>query len=397
MQPKQLILNHAFMKKNLHSVFYLMVAGSIFFIASCKKDEATDPKKNEPAATSSLLSGSQKGKLFDTGMVNDFTLASNGKEVLLLAVNNTTGMVYAIDLKDNDASQANANAIKSDVSDFAANLAATMGIPGNSIFITNMEVNPVSGAIYVLAENPSNSAKILLKATNGGKTITAVDFEEVTYSAIRFSSTGEQVNDITWGDNSLYISFNNAATFNGGVAEVKAPFTHNTNTVNRATTVYKTNQGNNYFTNAPLESMTYAEVAGTKRLLGITVCAPGYSFKTSEINGTGLLQVKEYFNLNTGFPVKVFPVKKDNKTCLIEFHYDGRIVRVGQKYLDESQTAFNQQATYLLTAGGQRRTGLTDDDVKVIETAGTYFACAKKSDSQLIVVTTAGILTTLAI
>jgi hypothetical protein len=147
--------------------------------------------------------------------------------------------------------------------------------------------------------------------------------------------------------------------------------------------VFKTNWGGSYNTDAPLETMCYGEVAGVKRLMGVTVCAPGFSFKTSDItSGSGLLQVREYFNLNTGSALKVYPVTKNGKTYMIEHHFDGRITRVGEKYLDESQQ-FNANAKYLLQVSGSVAAGLTEEDVKIVAPNSTYMMSAKSSDSKI--------------
>lgn len=359
----------------------------------CKDKDKTDtPSPTNNNSGPSLLSGAQTGQAY-TGSISDFTLAFNNNSVVLLAAQNSTGKIYAIDLKDNDASKAAANTISAPVTTFSTNIAASLGIPVSSISYVNIEVNPISKAIYALVRNTQSNNQTLFKITNAGNTVEQLNVSNVSYSTITFSSTGQLINDMTWGDNTLYFSYSHASTLDGSIATVVAPFVHNSSATSRATTVYKSNWGGNYFTSAPLESMTYGEVDGEKRLMGVTVCAPGYSFKTSEITtGSGLLQVKEYFNLNTGIAQKVFCVTSNNTTYMIEVHEDGRIVRVGERYLNESENA-NQSGRWIMTyqnGGLAPAPGLTEQELKLIAPANTYVLASKYNDTKLLVISRQG-------
>jgi hypothetical protein len=387
------------MKKSLfcYSLSMLFLSAILAGMNACskKKDDTSSPAVVAP--TSNMLKSALKGKPFSTGYINDFVLAEKDQQVVMMAANNATGMVYAIDLEDGDATQAATNAITSPVNNFGAQLALALGVPANQLSILNMEINPVSKSIYLLISNTSSNATAVVKVTNKGTTFKVIDLSNVSYVAIPFSTIGEMVNDITWGDNTIFLSYSHPTTLVGKIATAQAPFEQNEVMINRSTTVFKTNWGSTYFTNAPLETMCYAEIGNEKRLMGVTVCAPGFSFKTSDISdGSGLLQVKEYFNLNTGSAVKVYPVLKNSKTYLIEHHFDGRIALVGQKYIDGTQTQVNANAKYLLEFNGSRKAGLTDDDVRIIDAGSNYIISAKNSDSQLLVFGSTGVLSLLA-
>jgi hypothetical protein len=377
---------------NLHLLFSLFTLCCLLSFGCKDKDKNDTPSPNGNNSGPSLLSGAQTGQAF-TGTVNDFTLAFNNNSVVLLAAQNSTGKIYAIDLKDNDASKATANTISAPVATFSTAIAASLGISVSTISYVNIEVNPISKAVYALVRNTQNNNQTLFKITNAGNTVEQLDVSNVSYSTITFSGTGQLINDMTWGNNTLYFSYSHATTLDGSVATAVAPFVHNSSATSRATTVYKSNWGGNFFTDAPLESMTYGEVDGEKRLMGVTVCAPGYSFKTDEIaNGSGLLQVNEYFNLNTGIAQKVFCVTNNNTTYMIEVHQDGRIVRVGEKYINGSENA-NQSGRWILTfqnGGMVPAPGLTEQELKVIAPANTYVIASKYSDTKLLVVSRQG-------
>lgn len=391
-----------YMKQRFLSITLILFTLSGVLLSACKKKENENPKpdNNQNPGGVSLLSGAQTGAAFTTGSINDFTLASNGSNVALVFASNSAGKIYVIDIKDNDASQAAANAVTTPVADFKTKIAASLGGNASQISFINVEVNPVSRAIYVLARNTQANAVGLFKVTNGGNTVSSVNLQNTTYSTITFSTAGHIINDMTWGDNKLYISFAQPSTLNGEIAVIPAPFAHNTTATSRATTVFKSNWGGNYFTDAPLETMTYGEVDGEKRLMGVTVCAPGFSFKTSEISqGSGLLQVKEYYNLNTGIAQKVFCVTQGQTTYMVEVHEDGRIARVGEKYLNESLSpnAMNRFIISYNGGGPAPANGLTDEDLKIIAQPGTYVMASKYSDTKLLVIKGSGELSLLDI
>jgi hypothetical protein len=323
-------------------------------------------------------------------------LASDGESVIALLVNNREGKIYAIDLHDKDASLAGENTISAPVADLKSKIATAMGTIGGNITIDNLEVNPISKSIYAMVRLNATSDAQIVKITKAGAQIELLNLEEVRYNVMQYSMAGEVVNDITYGDGALYISYSHASTLVGKVSMQKAPF-DNISLNSRSTTVFKTNWGASFFTNAPLESMCFGNVAGKPRLMGVTVCAPGYSFETKDINtGAGLLSVNEYFNLNTGSPIKVMSMKQGNTSYMLELHWDGRIVRVGEKYIDGSASSFNANAKYILSNGGSKvANGLTDEDVKIIAAAGTYNMMANYSESKILVMNRSGELSLL--
>jgi hypothetical protein len=411
-------------------VYLVLIFSIIFFTISCtKKEESPNPNQppsnqnpppgsqNPPVGnqnppnggqnpppgngnnnTSALLKDAKKGTPFTTGTVDDFILADDGTSVILLAANNTTGKIYAIDIDDKDAAEAAANTVSSSVNNFSMQIAAKMGIGQHDLVLKNIEVNPLSKSIYVLAGSHQNTNNSLYKVTKAGNTIEEVKLDDVAYSEITFSTNSQNINDMTWGDETLFVSFSHSTSLKGEVATTEAPFENDATVKSRSTTVFKTNWGGGYFTNAPLETMTYAEVGGKKRLMGLTTCAPGYSFEADEINnGNGLLEVKEYYNLNGLTPLKVLTVQQSGKTYLIEIHEDGRLTRVGEVFIDGSVTNVNENAKYLIGFDGRVVDGLTDEEAKILAQSGSYSMIAKFSDTKLIVVGMTGAMEVLDI
>lgn len=367
----------------------LIIISTTLFLACSKSSsiENGNPPPPPPSGSNTLLANPQQGNPFTSGTIDNFTFASNGRDVALIIGNSTTGKIYAIDIKDNDASQAAANAITT-IDNFETKIAQAMGVSAANISTLDMALNPISKVLYVLVENSATAKNSLIKITNGSQ-ISLVDLSNVSYSTITFSTNGNRIQDMTWGENELYVSMGNFA-LGGEAGKIGVPFTHNSSITKRNTAIFR---GTVYSTSAPLEKMAYGKVNNIGQLIGLTTCAPGYSVKASELNnGSGLLQVKQYFDLAGGMPVKAFCVNQGPNDYLIELHLvfdgsggqQGRLIRMGEKYIDESQTNYNASAIELFNRfTGARTTGLTDDDVKIY--TGNFVAMAKYNETQVLV------------
>ena len=321
------------------------------------------------------------------GIINDIEIVSNGTDVVLVAANQTNSEFYAIDIADNDPNDAIDNNI-TEITNFSALIDGATG--QTNLTIKNFEVNPITRAIYVLAIDAGQTNSYLVKIEDDGASVSVLDQSQMTYSLIDWNGVnGYGVEDMTWGDNTLFIT-SGSWTLDGEVATVAAPFEHNMLTTNRATSMFKTNWGGNYFTDAPLERATFANVNGESRLLGVTVCAPGFSLKTSDIAGLGgVLQVKEQFNVNNMPPTKVVYQNQDGVDYLFDLHLEGAsksLVRIGEQYIDgtpETNNTFNSNSKKLRDFNGNPSPGLTDAQVKIY--TGSYDQIAFWNDCKLLV------------
>lgn len=320
-------------------------------------------------AQNSMIQGAITSALPNTGIINDIEIISDGTDVLLIAANKTNSQFYAIDIADNDPSDAKTN-IVTNINDFQALIDGATG--QSNLWLTNFEVNPISHSIYVLAVNNTRTESYLIKIEDDGATVSVLNQTEMTYSIIDWdgeNNYGSQ--DLTWGKNTLYITSGDWG-LDGEVATVSAPFIHNSKTTNRATSMFKTNFGGGYFTDAPLERAVFATIKGEDRLMGVTVCAPGFSVKTSDINGNGVLEVQEQFNVNQQPPIKVVHQNQDGKNYLFDLHSNrfsggGNLIRVGEQYIDGSpltKSEFNSDVAYLRDFAGNITSSLNENQAK---------------------------------
>lgn len=333
-------------------------------------------------AQNSLLTSPATGTPFTTGKIDDIVLASNGTDVVLVGANNTTGKLYAFDINDKNPADAAANSITT-VSTFKAKIQTALGV--GAIAIKNFEVNPISKSIYVLCVQGLNSYIAIVK--NNGNTITSLNLNTAPYCAMVFSTTNFNIQDLAWGNNTLYVSSENTA-LDGELGSIAAPFVHNSTISKKATTMFKSNWGNQYFTDAPLEKMDFNTVNSVDRLSGVTVCAPGFSIPTSTLSGSGIIQVSEDFDMATGTTLKVVATNINNTSYLIDLHdynFSGfyKIYRIGQKYLDGSQVGANQynaSATQLRVSGNPNGS-LTQAEIKMY--TGNFTMIAYYNNCQL--------------
>ena len=313
----------------------------------------------------SLLTNPQTGQPFTSGAINDIQLVSNGTDVALIIANNTTRSLYAIDINDNNPADAAANTI-TQIPNFKSEIEAAIGV--NNITIQNFEVNPISKSVYVWVSDESNNYYIVV-VRNNGTNISSFNLTNVNYVSINYTTGDFIVQDMSWGNNTLYVSSGSKWALDGEVGTISAPFAHNSSTTNRATSMFVSKwwgEGS-YLTNAPLEKFDFTTINNVDRLAGVTVCAPGFSFETTALTGAGLLQVEEQFNVNTSPPVKIIAVEQNDTSYLFDLHMgtNNLLIRIGEKYIDGSRIAANQynNNSVYLRNGSNRPAGLTDADV----------------------------------
>jgi len=311
----------------------------------------------------SLLSSPTTGPLPD-GVITDIELCGNGVDQVLVAACEDNKEFYIIDIDDNDWGDAAANTI-TEIPDFSDVLEAAVGITNEKI--ANIEVNRISKAVYVLVQNLTETESYVVKIEDNGATISVLDQSNMTYSTISWGSDPYDHQDMTWGDNTLFIT-SGSWSLDGAVAQVSAPFEHGTSTTNRSTSMYKTNWGGAYFTDAPLERIEFANMNGESRLMGVTVCAPGFSIETSELDGGGILEIEELFNIRFSPPEKVVHQNQGGDHYLFDLHSPNTLIRVGEEYIDGSKIGsgeFNNSVQHLRTTGGTITPGLTEDQAKL--------------------------------
>lgn len=351
------------MKKLTFTLLTLLTAGSLM-------------------AQNGMLQSPQTGNPFTGSTPSLLTLASNGTDVVLLLSDNVSGKIFAIDIADQNPADAPANTI-TEVSNFTAALSAAIGV---TVSIMNFEVNPISRSVYVLCRD-QNGATYVAVVKNNGTSINLLNFNNVTYSAVSYTSSGKFINDMVWGDNTLYIS-SGGYSVDGEVGKVSAPFVHGASTTNRATSMFKSNWGNNYWTTAPLEKLALIKVGTETRLAGVTLCAPGFSLPVSDLDGSGVLEVDQHFDVVSAIPFKLIGVEQDNKPYLFDLHMgwpNNQLIRIGQKYIDGSRVTandHNENADQIRDFNGNVAPGITEDEVKIY--SGSYTMMAFISNDEFL-------------
>jgi hypothetical protein len=332
----------------------------------------------------SLLTDPITASLPDGAIIDDIEFASNGTDVVLVAANSANSEFYAIDINDNDPSNVMTNTV-TEITGFQDVMDDATGQDG--LTLVTFEVNPISKAVYVLAKSLDEA--FIIKIENNGDLVTVLDQSNMTYSLVNWDggdTYGSQ--DMTWGDNTLIIT-SGSWTLDGQLAMVEAPFVHASETANRLTSMFKTNWGGGYFTSAPLERVEFASINDESRLLGVTVCAPGFSLPLADIPGEGVLEVKEEFNINFDPPAKVVYQNQDGVDYLFDLHQSwggNSLVRIGEDFIDGTPIVageFNNDVLYLRDFDGEPTIGMDESQVKVYDR--TFNEIAYWNDCNLLV------------
>lgn len=333
-----------------------------------------------------LLTDPVTSALPDGATLDDIEFASNGTDVVLVAANSEANEFYAIDIMDNDPGNAMANKV-TEIAGFQDLIDDATGQDG--LNLVTFEVNPISKAVYVLARTGDMSQSFLIKIENDGELVTVLDQSNMTYSLINWDGGDTYSSqDMSWGSNTLIIT-SGSWTLDGEVATVEAPFVHESSTSNRLTSMYKTNWGGGYHTSAPLERVEYANINDEDRLLGVTVCAPGFSLPMADIPGGGVLEVREEFNVTFNPPVKVVHQNQDGVDYLFDLHQEwtgNMLIRIGEGFIDGSPIEdgeFNDDAQALRDFDGNPSAGLGDEDIKIYD--GTIQEIAYWNDCNLLI------------
>jgi hypothetical protein len=326
------------------------------------------------AHANSLLKNPVTGAL-NNSAIGDLCIAANGSDVVLLAADMSS--VYAIDIADNNPSDAVSNTITNIPSFVTTRLNP---VAGTSVFVLDMVVNPISKSLYLLADGGSGT--YIFKVTNQGNTVTLLDLKNITYSKMAWGGN-LFVNEMAWGNNTLYVT---SGDFNldASIGWIAAPFEHSTSFTTKSTSMFKSNWGGQYFTEAPLETMDYGFINGHHRLMGVTTCAPGFSIDAEKMERRDVVEVTEDFNINTGVSEKVVFQKHDGKNWLFDLH-DNYLYRIGEKYLDGSQVnagKINNNAEVLRNSPPAPSDNLTEDEIK--QYSGTYRMMAYWDDYRLL-------------
>jgi hypothetical protein len=335
-------------------------------------------------AQNSLMVSPQTGTMITSGTISNFKLISDGNSVALVATNSASGKVFIVDINDNNPADKAANTIATTSTNVKTRISAAIGQTVTSI--KNIEVNPITNAVYIMAM--VNTTPYFLKLTNAGNTITALNFNTMPFCVLNFTNANCTFQDIAWGGNRLFVSSTHS-TLHGELGYISAPFTNNTTISKRSTTMYKSNWGNMYVTNAPLEKLNYIKINNIEYLSGTTTCAPGFSETVSSlISNSGLFTVREAFNVNFESPIKTIAINNGNDSYMLDLHQNwpnSNIYRIGKKFLDGTpftSNTYNNNSVVLRDNSGNPNTNLTEEEFKMFP--GSFSSMAYYSTCELL-------------
>ena len=309
----------------------------------------------------------------------------------LLVLGGSDDKIYAVDF--NDSTSSNVIDWKTDqIDEIISSISSILGTSINSIDVIDMEVNPKSKSAFILVSRNNSEETFLFEARNQAD-IKLVDLTNVSYAHVTFSLDNNELMDMHYSsvESNLYYSQGDFS-LDASVGVVKVPFEHNSTADIKGTSIFKSNWGGGYFTEAPLEKLTTIEIDGVNRMIGVTVCAPGFSIPTTEIkDATGIIQVTEDFNVNWEPPLKVVAVNQqiagESKTFLFDLHTDRQttnLIRIGEKYLTGNVTDINNNAHLFRNFDSSINVNIDEIDVSNLH-FGYQMIAAYDSDNLLVI------------
>lgn len=347
-------------------------------------------------AQNALLTNPITGNPTASAPIYDFEFVYNGTDLVLVTGSYNTGRLYAIDFNHSNSIGVT-NWSNQSVTQIISKVSTQSGISSTNLSIRDMEVNPKTKAVYLLMLNSSNNLTFLVEVKSAAN-INIINLNNSRYSSINYTNNNNFILDMEWaGNGKLYYSSGDF-TLASEIGELTPPFLHNANATLHKTTMFKTNWGGGYFTNAPLERISYTKINGVDRLTGVTTCAPGFSIPlTSFSSSTSLLQVTEDFNVHFYSPIKVVTctqmVNGIEQSYLFDLHRHASnaalnpLIRVGRKFLDGSQVTdnkFNATSQLLRNNTGNIVANVSGEEASIIATG--YKMITKYDEGNLIVV-----------
>lgn len=201
----------------------------------------------------SLLENPITKSPFTQGKIDEIEIIANEEDVALATFNRGTGHFYVFDLKDNAAEDASKNEVTT-IANLSGIISSATGQTG--LYVDDIQVNPISKAIYVLVTDGFMNAHVVKIEENGDKA-EVLDLATLPHSKITWGGDEKfNVQDMAWGNSGLYITSGSNFSLDGEIAWTSAPFAHESSTTNRATSMFKTNWGGQYYTNAPSKNWT---------------------------------------------------------------------------------------------------------------------------------------------
>ncbi len=305
-------------------------------------------------------------KNLSTIQIKNFSFVSNLNDLVMVIAPTQGDKLYCIDMNHLNNTGVTDLLVQS-IPNVSTNIAATMGL--TNITIQDMENNSKSGSTFILAGQWGNYDLFEVRSSTS---ILPVDLTNVQCVEIPYNNGGCDIKDISFGDNTLYVSSSGLGNVNGEITKISLPFSSNS-----VLTTQKTSLNNwGMFTNAPMERFTYGKIGSSKRLIGGMTCAPGYSISVNDITGSANLDVNTQYDFFGATPSMLFSVSKGN-TSYVFVHLDDwgalETYRLGEAFVDGVTPAANNEinanAKTLRPGGAAIDPAIATDDAKHLGSA----------------------------
>ena len=337
------------MKRILYSLG-LLVATTLMIAATNIKND--DLKKN-----------------FITGNPGIATINSMsfGPDGILFIGDSDNAAIYAVDTKDNVASE---KSEKIAIGEFDEKVAEALGTTVKNIRITDMAVNPVSKVAY-FSVNTQNGTPVLLKLV-GGK-LENVSLTNLSYSKTDLTDAVAKdakdrrgralrrwaISDMKYHNGKILVSGLSNKEFSSSFRSISFPFTNKEDFATLE--IYHAAHGR-YETYAPIKTFDVTTIDNKEYLLASYTCTPLVLFPINELTGGKHLKGRTIAELGAGnSPLDIIHFQKGNELTFYMSNTNRPVMRIDFSDITKFEGSLTEPVEEFGTA-----TGLTYDNLTFV-------------------------------
>lgn len=292
---------------------------------------------------------------------------SFGPEGILFIGDSDNAAIYAVDTKDNKASEKSENIA---VEGFDMKVAAALGTTVDNIRITDMAVNPVSKVAY-FSVHTKEGKPVLLKLV--GKELQNVSLTSLSYSKADLSNAVAKdakdrrnrplrrwaISDMKYHNGKVLVSGLSNKEFSSSFRSMSFPFDNKEEFATLE--VYHAAHGR-YETYAPIKTFTVATINKKEYLLASYTCTPLVLFPINELTGGKHLKGRTIAELGAGnSPLDIITIQKGNEVKFYMSNTNRPVMRMKLSNISSFEGALTEPVEEFGTA-----TGLTYDNLPFV-------------------------------
>ncbi len=290
------------------SLATVVAAAGWLLVSHSSQDAQAAPS----AASAHYLKQAQTGGL-TIASVSSLAFGPGG---LLLVAEPGTGSVVAVETGDVAAG----GKLKSKVENIGAVVAAGLGTTAENITITDLAVNPASGATYLAVMRKPDNATAILRVSAEGKPA-ALDLAKLSWQRVTLpggtSSKVTRVTDLAFGGDRIIVAGSCNEEFASKIFSIPLPLAPDSKaSIFSAETYHVAHR--KWETKAPISSFVCEQQDGKNYVVGAFACTPIAKFPVDGLESGAQVKGVSMVELGSGNrPLDMFTYTKGGKSWLV--------------------------------------------------------------------------------